>query len=78
MAAGGIVITREAAEDADFVLSGTAPGIAAFVHGKVPLSQLGPLGVLTGEGDAALMTLFPGLFELPPKVALPPPVPAKS
>ncbi len=71
--AGGIVITREAAADADFVLSGTAPGLAAHVHGKVPLSQLGPLGVLTGEGDAALMALFPRLFELPPKVAIPPP-----
>lgn len=67
-----IVITREEPRDADFILSGTAPGVAAFVHGKVPLAQLAPLGVLTGEGDLELAALFPTLFELPPKVAPPP------
>lgn len=69
---GGIVITREDAGGADFVLTGTAPGVAAFVHGKVPLAQLGPLGVLSGEGDLELAAQFPSLFELPPKVAPPP------
>jgi len=69
---GGIVITREDTRGADFILTGTAPGVAAFVHGKVPLAQLGPLGVLSGEGDLKLAALFPSLFALPPKVAPPP------
>jgi DNA-binding HxlR family transcriptional regulator len=69
---GGIVITRENARGCDFILSGTAPGVAAFVHGKVPLAELGPPGVLSGEGDLTLASIFPSLFELPPQVALPP------
>ena len=67
-----IVITREEPVDADFTLSGTPPGVAAFVHGKVPLAHLAPLGVLTGEGDLEMAAMFPTLFELPPKVAPPP------
>lgn len=69
---GGIVVTREEAAGADFILSGTGPGVAAFVHGKVPLEQLGPPGLLAGEGDLQLAAIFPTLFELPPKVAPPP------
>ncbi|MBO9581546.1 MAG: helix-turn-helix transcriptional regulator [Sphingobium sp.] len=69
---GGIVITREDATGADFILTGTAPGVAAFVHGKVPLAELGPPGLLAGEGDLDLAGIFPTLFELPPKVAYPP------
>ncbi|MBO9575890.1 MAG: helix-turn-helix transcriptional regulator [Sphingobium sp.] len=67
-----IVVTREDPKDARLVVSGTAPGVAAWVHGKVPLSELGPLGVLTGQGDMELAAFFPTLFELPPKVAPPP------
>lgn len=69
---GGIVITREEASGADFILTGTGPGVAAFVHGKVPLEQLGSAGLLVGEGDLELAAVLPTLFELPPKVAYPP------
>jgi DNA-binding HxlR family transcriptional regulator len=66
----GIAIVRTEAAGADFILSGTAPGVAAFVHGKVPLDALPP-DMLSGDGDLALAALFPSFFELPPKVALP-------
>jgi DNA-binding HxlR family transcriptional regulator len=66
-----IVVTREEARDAAFVLSGTGPGLAAFIHGKVPLEQLRDAGVLDGEGDLDQAARFPDFFQLPPKVALP-------
>jgi len=65
---GGIVITREPARDATIRFSGTAPGVAAFVHGGVPIEQLEAAGLLTAEGDPAEMARFRTLFSLPPKV----------
>lgn len=72
VARGGIAIVREPAEATDILYSGTAPGLAAHVHGKAPLDTLHAAGQLHGEGDAALLVLFPTLFSLPPKVAPPP------
>lgn len=67
VAAGDIVITREEPDDAGMTLIGTAPGVAAYVHGKVPIEALAAQGALRAEGDPALIALFPTLFELPPK-----------
>lgn len=65
---GGITIRREEPADAALVLSGTAHGLAAFIHGKVPIDLLSQQGVLQAEGDPALIAFFPDLFRLPPKV----------
>jgi len=66
---GEIVITREEPHDAAFTLSGTAPGLGAFVHGEVPIAALEAEKLLSAQGDPALIALFPGLFELPEKLA---------
>lgn len=63
-----IAITREEADDAAAVFIGTPPGLAAYVHGEVPLTQLEPAGLLRADGDPALIALFPSLFELPEKL----------
>ncbi len=71
---GALAVARAAAGETDILYSGTAPGLAAHIHGKVPLDVLEPAGQLRAEGDDALLALFPTLFALPPKVD-PPPAP---
>jgi len=66
---GQIAVTREEPADAAATFIGTAPGLGAYVHGEVPLAQLGPAGLLRAEGDPALIALFPSLFALPEKLS---------
>ena len=68
VANGEIAVTREEPKDAAFTLSGTSPGLGAFVHGMVPIEALEAENMLSAEGDEKLIALFPTLFELPEKV----------
>jgi DNA-binding HxlR family transcriptional regulator len=54
---------------ADLILTGTAPAIAGFVYGGVPLAALEAEGAVQVEGDRVLADRFATLFPLPPKVA---------
>ncbi len=63
-----ITVTREEPRDADAIFTGTAPGLGAYVHGMVPIAELEPAGLLSAQGDPAIIALFPTLFELPEKV----------
>lgn len=65
---GEIAITRENPKDAAAIFTGTAPGLGAYVHGKVPPAELEPAGLLSAQGDPKIVALFPTLFELPEKV----------
>ena len=68
IAEGRIQIARAAnLEDADVVLTGTAPILAAAVYGGVPLSALAAEGVLSISGERALAERFVMLFPLPLK-----------
>lgn len=69
IAAGAIEAERGPAEGADFLLTGTAPAIAAAVYGGVPLQALEAQGALKVEGDRAAAGKFVTLFPLPPKVS---------
>lgn len=63
-----LAITREEPRDAACTFSGTPAGLAAYVHGKIPLATLAAAGALTATGERALIARFPALFHLPPKV----------
>ena len=65
---GTIEVGRGSVDDADVVLIGEAPAIAAAVYGGQPLGMLEAAGMLTVEGDRALAERFITLFPLPPKV----------
>lgn len=65
---GRVEAERGAAGDADFVLAGPPPAIAAAVYGGVPVEALEADGALMVEGDRALLARFVTLFPLPPKV----------
>ncbi|HEY8567052.1 MAG TPA: winged helix-turn-helix transcriptional regulator [Beijerinckiaceae bacterium] len=64
---GQIEIARDAIDEADAVLSGPAPIIAAAVYGGQPLDQLEAAGLLTVNGDRTLAERFTTLFPLPAK-----------
>lgn len=68
IAKGGIEVARDELDNADFVLSGAPPVIAAAVYGGQPLVALEAGGALSLEGDRALAERFVTLFPLPPKV----------
>ncbi len=65
---GAVEAERGAAEDADLILTGPPPAVAAAVYGGVPLEALEAEGALAIEGDRALAERFVTLFPLPPKV----------
>ncbi|HWJ69989.1 MAG TPA: winged helix-turn-helix transcriptional regulator [Sphingobium sp.] len=65
---GWITITRAEPDDAAAIFTGTAPGLGAYVHGGVPITELAQAGLLHAEGDPALIALFPTLFQLPAKL----------
>ena len=71
LAEGRIEVARDSLEQADVVVTGTAPAIAAAVYGGQPLGALEAAGVLSVEGDHALAARFVSLFPLPPKVERP-------
>ena len=58
---------RGEASGADLVVAGTAPAIAGFIYGGVPLAALEAEGALSVTGDRALADRFATLFPLPPK-----------
>ena len=66
---GGLETARGEVAEADLVLSGAPPAIAAAVYGGVPLDRLEANGALAIEGRRSLAELFVTLFQLPPKVA---------
>jgi DNA-binding HxlR family transcriptional regulator len=65
---GGIEAERGEAGQADVVLTGPAPVIAAAVYGGLSLASLETQGALKVEGDRAVAERFVRLFPLPPKV----------
>jgi len=65
---GWITISRSEPDDAAAIFAGTAPGLGAYVHGGVPITELAQAGLLHAHGDPALIALFPSLFQLPPKL----------
>ena len=71
LAESRIEVARDSLEQADVVVTGTAPAIAAAVYGGQPLGALEAAGVLSVEGDHALAARFVSLFPLPPKVERP-------
>lgn len=56
---------------ADVVFTGSAPAIAAFIYGEVPLVALEAEAGLGVTGDRGFAERFADLFNLPPKAALP-------
>ena len=66
---GDLEVARGETGDADLVLSGAPPAIAAAVYGGVPLDRLEAEGALAIEGRRSLAELFATLFPLPPKIA---------
>ena len=70
--AHGIAIARGTPAGCDIVFTGTPHALAGAVYGGVPLEALAGQGLLTVEGDAALVARFLKLFPLPARVELPP------
>jgi DNA-binding HxlR family transcriptional regulator len=68
IADGNVQVERGSAADADLILEGTPPAVAAAVYGGVPIEALEADGALKVEGDRALAARFVTLFPLPPKV----------
>ncbi len=68
---GRIEAVRGDAADADVILTGTAPAIAGFIYGGVPLDALEAEGALQVEGDRAVAERFATLFPLPAKADVP-------
>jgi DNA-binding HxlR family transcriptional regulator len=66
---GGIEIARGSIDDADLVMTGTPPVLAAAIYGGQPLEALEQAGVLGLKGDRELAKRFVALFPLPPKAA---------
>jgi DNA-binding HxlR family transcriptional regulator len=69
IADGRIEAARNDAADADLVLAGAAPAVAAAVYGGQALDAMEATGALRVEGDRALAERFLTLFPLPPKAA---------
>ena len=66
----GIAIERADPDGADVVFSAaSAPILAAFVYGGVPLAELEAQGALAVTGDRALAARFRTFFPLPAKLA---------
>jgi DNA-binding HxlR family transcriptional regulator len=68
IADGRIEAVRGDAEAADAILTGSAPAIAGFIYGGVPIDALIADGALQLQGDRALVERFATLFPLPPKI----------
>lgn len=69
VADGTLTVQRREPVDAEVrLIAAAAPIVAAAVYGKVPLAALEADGVLTVEGDRALVERFVDLFVLPPKI----------
>ena len=64
-------VSRGALEEADPILTGTAPTLAAAVYGGRKLDALEAEGALSVEGDRVLAERFVTLFPLPPKAERP-------
>jgi DNA-binding HxlR family transcriptional regulator len=71
LANGEIAIARGVVDDADLVLTGAAPILAAAIYGGQPLDALEAAGALRVEGDRTLAERFVTLFPLPPKAQPP-------
>lgn len=67
LADGHIEAVRGETTGADLVIEGSAPAIAGFIYGSVPLVALEAEGALSVTGDRALADRFAALFPLPPK-----------
>ncbi|MET0271700.1 MAG: winged helix-turn-helix transcriptional regulator [Phenylobacterium sp.] len=64
----GVLITeRGEPASPDARVTGSPPAVAGLVYGKVPLAALTGQGALAITGDAAALTRFADLFEMPPK-----------
>ena len=68
VADGKILAVRGDAETADAIIVGSAPAVAAFIYGGVPIDVLVAEGALRLEGDRAFVERFATFFPLPPKV----------
>ena len=72
LTAQGFPIARGAPDACDIVFTGTPHALAGAVYGGVPLEALAEQGLLTAQGDSALIARFCSLFPLPERVQLPP------
>jgi DNA-binding HxlR family transcriptional regulator len=68
LSGGRITARRGAIDDADLILRGSPPVIAAAVYGGQPLETLERQGQIEVEGDRALAKRFLTLFPLPEKI----------
>lgn len=67
VADGVFRVERGEVDAPDLRFEGAPEGVAAFVYGGVPPTELAAAGMLRVEGDPALAQRFPRLFRLPPK-----------
>jgi DNA-binding HxlR family transcriptional regulator len=67
VAAGALDVQRGEAADADVVVTGVPPAMAALVYGGQSLKGLEAAGALSIGGDRRALAQFVGLFALPPK-----------
>jgi DNA-binding HxlR family transcriptional regulator len=68
IADGKLDFARGELTDADLILEGEPPAIAAAIYGGVPIDALVAQGALKVTGDRRFAETFVGLFPLPAKV----------
>jgi putative sterol carrier protein len=64
---GAIAFERAEPDDADLIITGSPPAVAAAVYGGQPFEPLESTGTLRLEGDRGLAQRFATLFPLPSK-----------
>jgi len=69
LAGGQIAVSPGPAAEADAVISGEPPALAAAIYGGQPLEGLEAAGALRIDGDRVLVRWFVTLFPLPPKAS---------
>lgn len=67
VAGGALSAQRGEVDTCDVVVRASAQTVAAVVYGKVPLAALEGEGLMTIEGDRAMLARFVDLFHLPDK-----------
>ncbi|WP_458096184.1 winged helix-turn-helix transcriptional regulator [Roseomonas sp. WA12] len=71
--AGGRIAIGMGLERPDVVITGKPPAIAGVIYGGQPIAAMEAAGVLSVEGDRAVLERFVTLFPLPAKAAPPAP-----